>query len=356
MQQDHKINRYIFLGVILLFAVFLFYTLQQFFTAFLAAVLFYVLSKPSVEHLVKKKNWSKSAAAILVILVSFFIILLPFSFLAGMLYKKAMLIADNTDTFLEPLKNLDQRLKTDYHFELLSEKNLSGVESYFTNFISNLLNQGLHLVSSMGMMYFILFFMITNLNRMEAAIVFYLPFKREKIMLFANELRSQTVSNAVGVPLIAVIQGTLAWLYYMFVGLSEPGFWGVMTGMASVIPIVGAGLIWVPISIYLMANIGLAQGIGLIAWGALVLGIMDNLVRFVLAKKMADVHPLVTLLGVIMGLQYFGITGLIFGPLLISYFLILLKIYYQEFQKTPTPMNKKRVIKTTFKLPFLNRD
>ncbi|PJE48007.1 MAG: AI-2E family transporter [Sediminibacterium sp.] len=353
MQQELKLNRYIFLAVILIFAGFLFYTLQQFFTAFLAAVLFYVLSKSSVEFLVKKKNWSKSAAAVLVIFVSFFIILLPFSLLAGMLYNKAILIAGNTDAFLEPLRALDKKLQAEYHFQLLSEKNLSGLEGYFTNFISNLLNQGLNLLSSIGMMYFILFFMITNLNRMEAAIVFYLPFKREKIMLFANELHAQTVSNAVGVPLIAIIQGGLAWGYYWWVGLSQPGFWAVLTGLSSVIPIVGAGIIWVPISIYLMANMGIAEGVGLIAWGAIVLGTMDNVVRFVLAKKMADVHPLVTLLGVIMGLKYFGITGLIFGPLLISYFLILLKIYYQEFQHTSTVMKKKRVIKTQFKLPFL---
>jgi len=68
---------------------------------------------------------------------------------------------------------------------------------------------------------------------------------------------------------------------------------------------------------------------------------------------MADVHPLVTLLGVIMGLQYFGITGLIFGPLIISYFLILLKIYYREFQYTPTVIKKKKVAKMQFKLPFI---
>jgi predicted PurR-regulated permease PerM len=302
---------------------------------------------------VKKKNLSKTAAAVLVIVVSFFIILLPFSFLVGMLYKKALLIAGNTDAFLEPLKQLDKQLIRDYHFELLSEKNLSGIQSYFTNIISSLLSQGLNLLSSMGMMYFILFFMITNLNRMEAAIVFYLPFKREKIMLFANELRAQTVSNAIGVPLIALIQGGLAWLYYLWVGLPEPGFWGVLTGLASVIPIVGAGVIWVPVSIYIMANIDLGLGIGLIAWGSLVMGVMDNVVRFVLAKKMADVHPLITLLGVIMGLQYFGITGLIFGPLLISYFLILLKIYYREFQHTPTVIKKKKVTKMQFKLPFI---
>lgn len=353
MQQDLKINRYIFLAVILLFAGFLFFTLKEFFTAFLAALLFYVLSKPSVEYLIKKKNWSKTMAAVLVIIVSFFIILLPISLLAGMLYNKAILIAGDTDAFLEPLKALDKKLQSEYHFQLLSEKNLNGIQTYFTNFISSLLSQGLNLLSSMGMMYFILYFMIVNINRMEAAVVFYLPFKREKIMLFANELHAQTVSNAVGVPLIAIVQGTLAWGYYWWVDLSQPGFWAVLTGLSSIIPIVGAGIIWVPISIYLMANMGIAEGLGLIAWGAIVLGTMDNVVRFVLAKKMADVHPLVTLLGVIMGLEYFGITGLIFGPLLISYFLILLKIYYQEFQHTPTVIKKKRIIKSQFKLPFL---
>lgn len=355
MQQDHKIDRYIFLAVILLFAGFLFFTLKEFFTAFLAALLFYILSKPSVEFLIKKKNWSKTMAAILVIVVSFFIILLPFSLLVGMLYNKAILIAGDTDSFLAPLKELDKKLQADYHFQLLSEKNLSGIQTYFTNFISSLLSQGLNLLSSMGMMYFILYFMIVNINRMEAAVVFYLPFKREKIMLFANELHAQTVSNAVGVPLIAVVQGSLAWGYYWWVDLSQPGFWAVLTGLSSIIPIVGAGIIWVPISIYLMANVGIAEGVGLIAWGSLLMGVMDNVVRFVLAKKMADVHPLVTLLGVIMGLEYFGITGLIFGPVLISYFLILLKIYYQEFQHTQ-PVIKKRIIKSQFKIPFLNRD
>lgn len=353
MQQEHKINRYIFLGVILIFAGFLFFTLKEFFTAFLAALLFYVLSKSSVEYLIKKKNWSKTMAAVLVIVVSFFIILLPFSLLAGMLYNKAILIAGDTDAFLAPLKELDKKLQAEYHFQLLSEKNLSGIQSYFTNFISSLLSQGLNLLSSMGMMYFILYFMIVNINRMEAAVVFYLPFKREKIMLFANELHAQTVSNAVGVPLIAVVQGTLAWGYYWWVDLSQHGFWAVLTGLSSIIPIVGAGIIWLPISIYLMANVGIVEGVGLIVWGAIVLGTMDNVVRFILAKKMADVHPLVTLLGVIMGLEYFGITGLIFGPLLISYFLILLKIYYQEFQHTPTIIKKKKIIKTQFKLPFL---
>ena len=68
---------------------------------------------------------------------------------------------------------------------------------------------------------------------------------------------------------------------------------------------------------------------------------------------MADVHPIITVLGVILGLQYFGILGLIFGPLLISYFFILLKIYYVEYQKPVLARQKKRQIMPVYMQPFI---
>ncbi len=71
------------------------------------------------------------------------------------------------------------------------------------------------------------------------------------------------------------------------------------------------------------------------------MGSMDNVIRFLLAKKMSDVHPVITALGIILGLKYLGITGLIFGSLIISYFLILTKIYYADYQN----VNKKTKVK-----------
>jgi predicted PurR-regulated permease PerM len=187
------------------------------------------------------------------------------------------------------------------------------------------------LVSSIGMMYFFLYFMITNVNRMEALIMLYLPFSRKKIKLFGDELHAQTMSNALGVPLIAVIQGFVAFLAYWFLGLPEAGFWAVLTGICSIIPVVGAAIIWLPIAVFMFLHGPIWHGVVMLAWGFAVIGVMDNVVRFILAKKMADVHPIVTILGVIIGLNYFGITGLIFGPLLISYFVLFAKIYYQEY-------------------------
>jgi predicted PurR-regulated permease PerM len=125
----------------------------------------------------------------------------------------------------------------------------------------------------------------------------------------------------------------------------EAGFWAILTGFGSVIPIVGTGIIWLPVSTYLFAIGHTWQGMAIIAWSGLIMGSMNNVIRFLLAKKMADVHPVITVLGIILGLQYLGITGLIFGPLIISYFIILLKIYYADYQNIINkPKDKEHVL------------
>jgi len=353
MNQNNKINKYFFLAIILLVGTFIFFSLSAFTTAFLAAIMFYVLSKQPITWLTKHKKWSKNWAAVLVIIVSFFIILLPVSLMIAMLYKKALSVSQNINEIIEPLKHLDVQLRDRFHFTLLSEKNLGQLQSLLTDFLSSILNQGLNLLSSIVMMYFFLYFMITNMNRTEAAIILYLPFERKKIELFGHELKAQTFSNAVGVPVIAVAQGIFAYMAFLFTGVNESGFWAVLTGFASILPIIGTGLIWLPVAIYQLVDGETWQGIVVLAWGFIFLSSVDNVIRFLLAKKMADVHPIVTVLGVIMGLQYFGITGLIFGPLIISYFIILLKIYYTEYQKTSPIIKKVKPIQTGFKFPFI---
>lgn len=353
-QSDRKMNKYIFLIILILFGIFLFASLLQFFTGFLGAVMFYVLAKPAMCKLLKK-GWSKSLAAVLVILVSFFIILLPVSILVGMLYNKISAFLSHPDLIVNTLNDIDQHLKTQYNIKLLSEKNINAIETMGTAAIQSILNASLGAFGTITMMYFFLYFMLINVNKMEAAIVFYLPFKRSKIEIFGHELVAQTFSNAVGVPLIAVCQGLCGYVSFLIAGLPEAGFWGIITGFASIIPIVGTGLIWVPAGLYLLITGSVWQGFFVIIWGAAILGSLDNVIRFMLAKRMADIHPVVTVLGVIIGLNYFNIPGLIFGPLLISYFLIMLKIYYAEYQTTAPVIKKNKIRPVRFNLPFLGQ-
>ena len=350
---DHKINRYVFLAIIVIFGLLLYYSLSQFFTAFLGAVIFYVLSKRLMDRLIKKRGWRKSTAAVYVIFISVIIIMIPIGIISYLLYMKGKYYLANPDMIVQSLHTMQVRLQDRFNIAPFTDENIANIKAKATGAISSLLNEGLNFFGTITMLYFFLYFMLININRMEAAIIFFLPFKREKIELFGKELVNLTFSNSVGVPAIAVAQGLSGYIGYTITGVPEAGFWAVITAFASIVPLIGTALVWVPVSIYLFAMGANWQGIFMFFWGLIVLGLSDNVVRFILAKKMADVHPIITVLGVIMGIKYFGISGLVFGPVLISYFIILLKIYYLEYQSGPPVIRRKRNIPVRFNLPFL---
>jgi predicted PurR-regulated permease PerM len=162
---------------------------------------------------------------------------------------------------------------------------------------------------------------------LESALSQYLPFSKENITILNTELNKQIYSNAIGSPLLALIQGVVASICYSIFNVQDALFWGMISGVFSMIPFVGSALIWLPISIMMLVNGDYFNGTAILLAGVLVISTIDNLLRFVLQKKIADIHPLITLFGIISGLKLFGLAGVIFGPLLLSYFFILLKFY-----------------------------
>lgn len=346
--ESTKVNKAVFLVIILIMASFLVYSMREFFTAFLASIMFYVLFKPWMEFLVNKRKWHKSRAALLIVLVSLIIIILPMVGFVSLLFNKLMALA----THPQLIKEYIAQVQTNLNVQLLTDENMLQLQKMLASFTTNVFNMGLSLFSSIAMMSFLMYFLLISFNRLEAAIILYLPFEKQKILRFGQELKSQTFSNAIGIPLIAIVQGFLSFFAYFIAGVPEPAFWGILTGFASIIPIVGTGIIWIPVCIYLFAQGNNVEGFGVLIWSAAVMGSSDNVIRFILAKRMADVHPVVTVLGVIMGLNYMGIPGLIFGPLLISYFLILLGIYYSTYRYSTKKENDKESV-LEVGLPFV---
>ena len=349
---DIRINRYLFIFLILVFAILLFISLLQFFTAFLGAIIFYVLSRKRMDKLVKK-GWRKPIAASAVILLSILIIMAPIVVMGFLLYTKGKFYVAHPEALVEGLEKVRMQLQENYNIAILSEKNIAEIQAFASSAIRSALNESLQFFATITMLYFFLYFMLISVNRMEAAIVFYLPFKRSKIEIFGKELVALTYSNSIGVPAIAIAQGIIGYIGYSIVGLPEAGFWAIITAFSSIIPLVGTALVFVPAAIYMLFIHHTWQGLFLILWGTFVLGVTDNAVRLILARKMADVHPIITILGVIMGLQYFGISGIVFGPVLISFFIILLKIYYTEFQSKGMPITRKKARPIRLNFPFL---
>ena len=147
----------------------------------------------------------------------------------------------------------------------------------------------------------------------------------------ASETDLMIRANAVGIPIICLVQGIFAAIGYLIFGVKDWGMWGFVTGVFAFFPLVGTMIIWVPLVIYLYSINQNITATGLTIYSFVITGNVDYITRLGLLKKIGNVHPMITVLGVIVGLQLFGFMGLIFGPLLISYFIILIKIYVNEF-------------------------
>ena len=140
-----------------------------------------------------------------------------------------------------------------------------------------------------------------------------------------------TTSTVIGTGLVAVIQGALVAVAFLAAGISNAVFWGVVTVVFSILPVVGSGLVWAPGVLLLALDHRYLAAILLAAWGILVVGNVEYIIRPMVFRRWANIHPLITLIGALAGVPYFGILGLLIGPLALSYFFELIRMYRDEY-------------------------
>ncbi|MCC7232156.1 MAG: AI-2E family transporter [Bacteroidia bacterium] len=326
-----KFTHQFVLVALLITAFLLIYTMWMFIDAFLGAVILYVLFRPTMHRLINTRNWGRGWASLLVILLSFILVLIPILFMSYMIIPKISMLFSQGSVTMNVITQADQKIFELTGYKLLTEKNILQLQESAAGFVTNFLGESMILLTDIALLYLVLYFLLKNTGRIEAFLNKNLPVTEERLGFFAKELESQTFSNALAAPLLALVQAIFAAVGYWLFGVPDPVFWGVMTGFFSFLPVVGSTLIWLPAAIYQLSAGFTWQGIGILLYGLLVISMVDNVFRFVFQKRFANVHPLVTVIGVISGLQLFGVPGIIFGPLLISYFILLLKIFKEEY-------------------------
>src|SRR6266571_58650 len=146
-----------------------------------------------------------------------------------------------------------------------------------------------------------------------------------------QRFRDVTTSTIIGTGVTAAIQGTLVGLGFWLTGLPNAVFWGVVTMVFAILPVVGSALVWGPGALALILGHHALSGVLLALGGAVVVGNVDYVIRPMVFRRWANIHPLVTLVGALAGVPYFGILGLLIGPLALSYFFELIKMYGEEY-------------------------
>jgi predicted PurR-regulated permease PerM len=322
-KQRNNINLVIIVALGCLIA----YSLLGIFSAILSTLVLYTTMRPAYVYLVDVKGMNRRFAAILLLFTSMVLIVLPFYGLSSLVINKITELQSDQIYYKNLFFKLKHLMPVGNNVQSLIEEGLHRAGSWATELFPSIISGAFDIVFGLLLMYFLLYFMLVENDRFEEAMLKYAPLREQNALLFAEEMKNTTFANVVGQGLICVVQGSLVSLSFFLLGYSDPFFWGVITTFVSFIPILGPPIIFVPAAILQIVDGHSFAGWAMLTFGFVVIINIDNVLRFMIAKRVGNIHPIITVIGVVIGIPLFGILGLVFGPLLLSYFILLIKIY-----------------------------
>lgn len=329
--KNNIIKQIIMLLIILILLVSIVWNLSYFIPGFLGAITLYILVRDRYFQMVEERGWKRWSAASIIILFYGISLSLPFYGTVAILSPMVEKLANDSDALRGSMGRtivyLNEKIP---QLELSTDKIFGYLQSGLT-VVPEILRSTANILANILTAFFILYFMLVQGREMERVIINNLPLYNKNKNVLWIETKNMVVSNAIGIPLLALAQGLIAFVGYWYFDLKAAGLWALLTAFSTIIPVVGTMVVWVPICIYVFATNGAKDGLLLATYCFIAVGGIDNVLRILFVKLFGNVHPLITIFGVLLGLELFGIVGLIFGPLMLSYFILMIKIYKAEF-------------------------
>lgn len=344
--------------IILLICILIFTSLFYYLPGFLGAITLYVLFRKINFKLTEEKKWNKSFSSILLILLTLIFLVAPLYLVINYLVPQVMDVINNKDMIIQKFDSVKTYFRDNpyLHNIDLSDTALMGALQRAAKFIPSILNSVAEVAVNVLVALFVLYFMLVSSKKLELIIYNAIPFSKTSKAELWKEFDMMVKSNAIGIPILAMCQGIVAGLGYWFFGLENPIFLGILTAISTIIPILGTMVVYLPAAIFLLANGQSGNAIALALYGIIIIGSIDNVLRFTILKKLGDVHPLITVFGVLLGLNLFGMLGLIFGPLILSCVGVLLKVYSIEFGRSTPEIIQSTSLTETVQKPADSSD
>ncbi len=327
-------QRKLHVASLVLLAGLILWGLRDYLSAFLGAGILYVVFQPLWHAMVGKRGWNRPLSAALLIILSIVVIVLPFLTLSLMLAGKVQYYSEHTDEIVDLARRLESVTGYQVTTPEALRKLLQSAGSHAGQLIPSVAGNALDILVVAGLLFFTLYYMLVQDEAFRRALQKYIPFNAETQATLAESLRNNVNANVLGQLLVCLVQGVLTGLTLWVFGVADSAFWAVVGFFMAFIPVLGTPLVWVPAGVLKISQGEVGQGVGILMVGALVIVNIDNVLRIMLAKRMGDIHPLVTLAGIVLGLPLFGILGLVMGPLLLSYFVVLMGVLERENKTT----------------------
>ncbi len=326
-----KIKQFFLLVVIIILGGLICFHLSLFVPSLLGAITLYVITRKYNIYLQEEKNWKPWIASMVIIVGTLVVLVLPIYFIADLLIEKLGNASAYMEKFNIFIDKIHDFIYSKTNVDILSKDNLDKLKDSVGKYSTSALSGTFNTLTVIASMYFILYFMLEKPRLFERLMQSSAPLKKANVNLLGEKIRKMVMANAIGIPVVAIGQGIIALIGYLIFGAPSAILLFALTCVGSMLPIVGAAIIYVPVCIFMIAEGKVGPGLGLAAYCVIAVGLTDNLLRFTLLKKLENIHPLNTVFGIIMGINLFGFMGLIFGPILISITVLLIQVYRDEF-------------------------
>ncbi|MGC9196816.1 MAG: AI-2E family transporter [Syntrophobacteraceae bacterium] len=342
----------IFLLAVLAASLYLAYLiLSPFVHVLILAIILASIFNPIQVYLQRSLSGRKNLAAIIIVLIITFAIAIPVFVFTSTLVTQGLETVNKTNSWLQTgkLNQLIQDPRINVYLAKLHQRfpfleiNKAGIATdllavskslgqFLLGKVAVVLSNVAELVAQFFVMIFIAFYLVRDGREMAGNIRYYIPLRADQEDRIIDGIRVVAKSVLLGTFLTAVCQGIVGGVALQFLGF--PGlFWGTIMALASLIPIVGCYLVWVPIAIYLAILGEVRAAVFLAIWSVVLLGIIDNFLRPFLMKGKSKMSPFYIFLAILGGVQYFGFKGILYGPLILSFAMIMLFIYGVEYRE-----------------------
>ena len=334
---NHKILRQLIILTLIIFlgGLIIKYMLPYISGVLGALTLYVVLRKWMLKLINKgvKRTW----ASMLLIFASFVCIFVPITGAAFMLSSQLDNFTDKSEQVTKAFKEQLFQLEKYVQYDISSAIDPEQTSGWLTDNLQGFASGTFNILISLGILLFLLYYMLKSPKQLKESLLEYIPLSNKNLVTLGKEIDNVVRSNAIAIPLVAVAQGFIALIGFYIFGIENPLFWFVIVTIGSMIPFIGTFIGIFPVFVLSLASGEDFQAWGILLYGILVVGMTDNVIRLFVLKKLDSTHPLITLIGVLIGIPLFGFVGLIFGPLIINLFLIIVKIYKQQYglQKAP---------------------
>lgn len=331
MSTKEQYWKYSLITITIGLGVIIFKQLTPFLGGLLGALTIYILVRKQMYHLTTKRKMRRSLAATLITTEAILCFLVPLALVVWLAVVNLQHINLDPQAIIAPFEEVASVIQEKTGYNIMGRDTIAYVISYIPRIGQAVMGGISSFIINMFVLVFVLYFMLIGGKKMEMSINDILPFNDTNTNNIMLEINMIVRSNAIGIPFLAIIQGGVGMLGYWIFGAPNILFSGFLTGIASVLPMIGTALVWIPVSVYMALMGNWFHAIGLAIYGAVVISQSDNLIRFIIQKKMADIHPLITIFGVVIGVPLFGFMGVIFGPLILSLFFMFVDMFKRGY-------------------------